>query len=89
MNHMMCCHLVSDKDKEDAMVIHIFVAGIKDIPLDRDTEVMAMQVSAHIKVAQPVYALFKNGIVYKYGKGRTLNGEDLKNPTVVRYLQYQ
>ena len=85
MNHMLCCHLVSDKDKKDAMVIRIFVCGMKGISRDRDTEIMAMQVAAHIKVAQPVYALFRNGIVYKYGRGSTLTGEDLKNPIVVRY----
>ena len=82
---MLCCHLVSDKDKKDAVVIRIFIdGGIAGITMDRDAEVMAIQVSANIKVAQPVYALFKNGIVYKYGTGRTLTGADLQNPFVIR-----
>ena len=85
MNQMMCCHLASDKDKKDAVVIRIFLHGYSaDITIDRDMEVMAIQVAAHIKIGQPAYAVFKNGTAYKYAPGRTVTGEDMKTPHVSR-----
>ena len=88
MNHMLCCHLVSDKDKKDAMVIRIFVSGAQGVIMDREMEILAIQVAAQINVGQPVYALFKNGIVYKYAAGRTLNAKDVQNPQVMRQATF-
>ena len=82
---MLCCHLVSDEDKNDAIVVRVFNSNITMATVDRDNEVMAIQVAAAINVAAPVYALFKNGIVYKYANGRTLTGDDITKPELVRY----
>ena len=84
MNCMLCCHLVSDEHKSDAVVVRVFVNSVTFATVDRDTEVMSIQVAAAINVAAPVYALFKNGIVYKYAPGRTLTGDDLTKPELIR-----
>ena len=86
---MQCCHLKSDKDKSDALVVRTFGVfpfdlGIELPEIDRNYEVMALQAAGQIGVAQPVYALYKNGIVYGYATGRTVEPQDLKNPCVIR-----
>ena len=83
---MLCCHLVADVDKQDALVVRVFGQPnpAMGMSMDRSTEVMCLQVAAHIKIGQPVYAIFKNGIIYRYAPGRTLTGDDIKNPDVIR-----
>ncbi len=71
---------------KDALVIRIFdqVEGEEGLNDDREYEVMGMQVAHKIGVAQPVYAIFNNGVVYKYATGRTLTSKDVKNPTIIK-----
>ena len=45
-----------------------------------------LQVAAAIGIAQPVHAIFKNGVVYRYAPGRTVKLEDLKNPSIIKYV---
>ena len=80
INQMMCCHLLSDKGKKDAVVIRIFIQGMTGVTIERNTEVMAIQVAAHIKIGQPAYAVFRNGIAYRFAPGRSAIPEDVKNP---------
>ncbi len=86
---MLCAHLESDINRKYALVLRIF-GGMKiegvDIQLDRDYEVMGLQLGHKIGVSQPVIAIFKNGVVYKYATGRTLKPDDLANPKVMRYI---
>ncbi len=86
---MLCAHLKSDASRKYALVLRIF-GSIKlddiEILLDRDYEVMGLQLGHKIGVSQPVFAIFKNGVVYKYAIGRTLKPDDLDNPKVMRYF---
>ncbi len=86
---MLCAHLKSDASRKYALVLRIFgsikVEGF-EIQLDRDYEVMGLQLGHKIGVSQPVIAIFKNGVVYKYATGRTLKPDDLDNPNVMRYF---
>ena len=88
---MQCCYLKSDTSKSDALVLRTFgtlpfeFEGGEPPKIDRDYEVMGLQIAARIGVAQPVYALYKNGIVYGYATGRTVEPNDLKDPKVIRY----
>ena len=87
MNHMFRFNLKSDPEHENAIVIRIFgtfVMNGQEIQLATDGQVMAMQVAHSVGIAEPVYAIFRNGIVYRYAPGRTLQLEDLKNPGTIR-----
>ena len=81
---MLVCHLATDGDKEDAVLLRIYGALGSGLKIDRDVEIMCLQVAAAVKVGQPVYAIFNNGIVYRFAPGRTLTGEDVTNPDVMR-----
>ncbi len=83
---MLCCFLKDDTKKTDALMVRIF--GVLNteycIPFDRDSEIMAIQLAHNLGFGQKMYAIFKNGVVYGYNSGRTLTGEDISNPKVVR-----
>ncbi len=55
MNCMLCCHLVSDGDKKNAIVVRVFNNNITMATMDRDNEVMSIQVAAAINVAINAY----------------------------------
>ena len=55
-----------------------------DFTLDREMEMMGLQLAHKIGVAKPVYAMYKNGIAYGYATGRTLKDKDLQNPKVIQ-----
>ena len=86
---MQCCYLKSDTSKSDALVLRTFgtlpfeFEGGEPPKIDRDNEVMGLQIAGRIGVAKPVYAIYKNGIVYGYATGRTVLPEDLKNPRAI------
>lgn len=89
MNHMFCCHLLSDTKREDALTIRVF-GGIEGLHLNfpRHIEVKGIQVAALLGVGQPIYAIFKNGVVYRFAPGRTLQPADVTDPKVIRYYKY-
>ena len=80
-------NLKSDQDKQNAVVVRIFgslkIKG-ETMFLGTDSQVMGMQMAQHLGIAQPVYAVFRNGVVYRYAPGHTLTPEDVKNPEVIR-----
>ena len=80
-------NLKSDQDKQNAVVVRIFgsmkMKG-ESISFGTDSQVMAMQMAQSLGIAQPVYAVFSNGVVYRYSPGHTLTPEDVKNPEVIR-----
>ena len=80
-------NLKSDEDKQNAIVVRIF-GTIKmegeTFVMGTDAQVMGMQMAHCVGIAQPVYAIFKNGIVYRYAPGGTLTVEDVRNPEVIR-----
>ena len=86
---MQCCHLKSDASKSDALVIRSFGShpidlGEKTAEFDRSYEVMGLQIADRIGVGQPVYALYRNRVVYGYATGRTVEPGDLEKPSVIR-----
>ncbi len=88
MNHSLCVHLKADTDKKNALVLRIF--GVLKLPdgieltFDRNFEIMGLQLGHKIGISQPIYAIFENGVVYKYATGSTLTPKDLENPKVIR-----
>ncbi len=87
VNHMFRFSLKSDPQHENALVIRIFGTfkmNNEDVSFGTDCQVMAMQMAHSVGIAESVYAIFKNGIVYRYAPGRTLTAEDLRNPSVIQ-----
>ena len=83
--------LKSDTKLQSALVVRIFgvvkVDGIDEpFAFGKDEQVVAMQISHKIGIAEEVYALFKNGIVYRYLPGNTLDTSDLNKPDMIRCI---
>ncbi len=85
---MLCAHLKSDTEKKDALVLRIFgemtLPDGMEVTFDRNFEIMGLQLGHKIGISQPIYAIFENGVVYKYATGSTLTPKDLENPKVIR-----
>ncbi len=86
---MFCAHLNSDTGKNDAVVLRVFglfnPKGL-EFTFDRSFEIQGLQVGHKLGISQPVYAIFTNGVAYKYATGRTLTPGDLENPKIIRYI---
>ena len=85
---MYCFNLKSDKEKQNALVVRLFGSiqvGKETFTAGSDEQTMAMQLAHAVGLAQPVIAILKNGIVYRFAPGRTLTIEDIKNPDIIRY----
>ena len=82
MNNTVCCHLESDIEKMDWLVIRIF--GETEL-FDRDTEVMALQVAHAAKCGTAVEGIFENGLILGYFPGRIITYDDLRNSKISRY----
>ncbi len=84
---MFCAYLKSDTGKKDAVVLRVFgefkAIGV-DFTFDRSFEIQGLQVGHKLGISQPVYAIFTNGVAYKYATGRTLTPGDLENPKIIR-----
>ncbi len=85
---MVVCYLEDDPKKKDALVVRTFCQLDENLGLtmSRDVEVMGLQVAHAIGFGHSVYAIYQNGVVYGYAPGRTLNGEDVKDPKFIRYI---
>ena len=83
INAMYCCHLEQDKDRNDAVIIRIF-RGILAEGMDRDKEFLSIQVAQSAGCHAPLYAVFNNGLVYKYVPGRLPSLHDFEKPEVIR-----
>ncbi len=83
VNYNMCCHLASDTEKTNALVVRVH--GTMDPGfINRDMDVIGFQIGHSVGASQPVYATFKNGLVYRYAVGKKLEHEDLYDDNVIR-----
>ena len=82
VNALYCCYVAEDKDRNDALVVRIN-CGDWDI-LDRNKEFLSIQVAQSAGCHAPIYAVFNNGLVYKYVPGRLPSLHDLEKPEVIR-----
>jgi len=83
INNMKRFHLRSDNDLQDAIVVRVYGSTL-DTFVNREKEVLAMQVAHAAGCFQPLVAIFKNGVAYKYAHGRTLTTSDLNDPKIIR-----
>ena len=89
LNHMYCFNLKSDNEKQNALVVRLFgsiVYGKETLTFGGDEQTMAMQLAHAVGLAQPVIAILRNGIVYRFAPGRTLTLADIQNPDIIRYF---
>merc|ERR1719184_77079 len=76
-------HQSADTKKDDAIVVRVFGDSL-DFFTNRTKEFLAMQIAYAAGCFQPILAVFKNGVAYKYAHGRTLRYADLSNPKVIK-----
>ena len=87
MNYNVCCHLVSDVERSNALVVRVHGVFDPDA-LNRDMDVIGFQIGHSAGASLPVYATFDNGFVYGYAAGRRLEYEDLYEEEVIRYIKH-
>ena len=82
VNIMACCYHEQDDKKNDAMIVRVFLPGLGEAS-NRDKEFMALQIAHKVGCFPAIYAIFNNGLVHKYAKGRTLEYQDLVDPGII------
>ena len=71
-----------DDTQDDAVILRVYGDGFGDAS-SRDTEFLVMQI-AHAAGCFPiVHVSIKDGVVYKYAKGRVLGFKDVLKPEVI------
>ena len=83
INAMYCCFMAEDKDRNDAVIVRIY-GDLLGEAVDRDKEFLSIQVAQAAGCHAPIYAVFNNGLVYKYVPGHLPSLQDLTLPSVVR-----
>jgi hypothetical protein len=69
VNHMLSCFIDED-NKDDWIVARIFGTDI-DFGLSREVEKKNSNLFAEQNIGPPVYGTFKNGLLFKFVKGKT------------------
>ena len=81
INKMFVCHLQGDTDKKDALIVRIF--GEQGLS-DRHAELLGLQIAHAAGCGAPLVAIFDNGLVFGFVKGRSLVYEDYEKEEVMR-----
>ncbi len=68
---------------QDALIVRVYLRD-NDL-LNRDSEVMGLQVAHAAGCGTPLIAIFKNGIVVGCFDGRTAVYADYFNPSIMRW----
>ena len=82
---MYCCHVAQDKERDDAVLVRVN-RGFLAEGMDRNKEFLSVQIAQTSGCHARIYAVFNNGLVYKYVPGRLPSLYDLQNPKVIREL---
>ena len=83
VNAMYCCFMAEDRGRNDAVIVRIY-RDILGEAVDRDKEFLSIQVAQAAGCHAPIYAVFNNGLVYKYVPGRLPSLRDLMKPKVIQ-----
>ena len=81
INTLVRCHLTSEDNHEDAVVVKIFAD--KSIP-DREAEILGLQIAPSVDLGPCLEAIFDNGMVMQYVKGRPLAYTDYANSKIMK-----
>lgn len=84
-NMLLSCHNTSSGD---TVLMRVYGPGTSLI-IDRNREFVLHLVLQSLGLAPPIHARFKNGIVYGFLPGRSLEPKDLSNPSLYRLIAQQ
>ena len=82
VNEMKLFYQREDVTRDDAVIMRVFGESLGDMN-PRDTEFLALQVAHAAGCFPTLHASFKNGLVYKYAKGRIPGFKDILKPDVI------
>ncbi len=82
-NLQVCCHLDSDTERDDAVVIRVVSKNTDNI-VDRDMEKLTMRLLHTMGMGAELYASFTNGIAYQFLPGNTLDVQTVADPHISR-----
>ncbi len=67
--------------------VRMFTVVIEHVLFDHDLEVIGLKHAHTTQSGQPLYAIFKNGVAYRFAPGHCLKYEALSNPLIIRYSE--
>ena len=82
VNEMKMFYQQTDVGRDDAVVVRVFNDHLGSIT-PRRTEFLALQIAHAAGCFPTIHASFKNGVMYKYAKGRMPDFKDLLKPEVI------
>lgn len=84
---MIGCYYFDPDSTLTAEVVLVRIYGNKtDLLIDRRSEKINIAYLHQHGLAPELFATFKNGLVYEYVEGVTLNTENVKNPVIWRLV---
>ena len=89
INSMTCFYQRNDEQRNDALVARVYGLEGQDMPVEREKELLTMQVAHAAGCFPTIFAAFKNGIIYEYEPGRIVNFHDLVKPDIVKKVAHQ
>ncbi|XP_044730625.1 ethanolamine kinase 1 [Chrysoperla carnea] len=87
-NALVRCRLEDDVDSSDTILIRIYGAK-SELFIDRDAEKRNLIKLQEVGISAPLYAIFNNGLAYKYINGTTLTTETVVVPKVYKSVATQ
>ena len=89
VNSMTCFYQKTDDKRNDALVARVYGIEGQDMPVEREKELLTMQVAHAAGCFTAIVATFKNGVIYEYEPGRIVDFHDIVKPDVVRKMAHQ
>ena len=89
VNSMTCFYQRTDEKRNDALVARVYGLEGHDLPVEREKELLTMQVAHAAGCFPTIFGAFKNGIIYEYEPGRIVNFHDLIKPDIVKKVAHQ
>ena len=87
LNTMVSCGLQGNMKHSDDLAVRVFGEGIASL-LNRDKEVMGLQLAHAAGCGTPLVAIFDNGLVVGKAPGQPFQYKLLFNPDIARYMYY-
>ena len=89
INHMVCVYHEGDEWRDDAMVVRVHGINLSGQYEFRTSDIFGMQLAHHANCFPPIYAIFRNGVMYKYIPGKTMSRLEFIDPESIYHLMWK
>ncbi|XP_013134700.1 PREDICTED: ethanolamine kinase isoform X2 [Papilio polytes] len=88
-NKLVACHLSKDISESDDIVLVRIYGNKTDLLIDRTAEIRNITTLNVLGLAPKIYGVFKNGLVYEYFPGVTLNTDTVAETKIATMVAQQ